>query len=34
MSPAVFERERRDLEERGLHLDMPPWGYHVLDVTA
>ena len=29
-----FDRERRDLDARGLYLDMPAWGYHVFDVTA
>ncbi len=29
-----FDRERSDLDARGLYLDMPAWGYHVFDVTA
>jgi Alpha amylase, catalytic domain len=29
-----FDRDRRDLDARGLYLDMPAWGYHVFDVTA
>jgi glycosidase len=29
-----FDRERSDLDARGLFLDMPPWGYHVFRVTA
>ena len=29
-----FDRERSDLDAHGLYLDMPPWGYHVFDVTA
>ena len=32
--PAGFDRERNDLDARGLFLDMPPWGYHVFAVTA
>jgi hypothetical protein len=34
LSPAIFDREGHDLDERGLYLDMPPWGYHVFDVRA
>ena len=30
----VFDRERSDLDTRGLFLDMPSWGYHVFGVTA
>ena len=33
-SSAAFDRERPDLDARGLYLDMGPWGYHVFDVTA
>ena len=33
MGAAVYERERSDLEARGLYLDLPAWGYHVFDVT-
>ena len=29
-----FDRERSDLDARGLYLDMPPWGYYVLGVAA
>ncbi len=32
--PAGFDRERSDLDARGLFLDMPPWGYHVFGVTT
>ena len=28
-----FDREKADLDARGLYLDMPAWGYHVFDVT-
>jgi hypothetical protein len=34
MSELAFDREGRDLDARGLYLDMPPWGYHVFEVTA
>jgi hypothetical protein len=33
-SAAGFDRERSDLDARGLFLDMPAWGYHVFGVTA
>ena len=31
---AVYERDRSDLDARGLYLDLPAWGYHVFDVTS
>ena len=34
MSSAVYERNGDDLLLPGLYLDMPPWGYHVFEVTA
>jgi hypothetical protein len=34
LGPAVYDREGSDLASRGLYLDMPPWGYHVFEVTA
>ena len=34
MGAARFDRDRHDLDARGLYLDMPAWGYHVFDVTA
>jgi len=34
MGPATFDRDGSDLMERGLYLDMPPWGYHVFEVTT
>ena len=34
MSAACFDRDRNDLDARGLYLDMPAWGYHVFDVSA
>jgi glycosidase len=30
----AFNRDGDDLDARGLYLDMPPWGYHVFEVTA
>jgi hypothetical protein len=29
MSPAQYDRDGTDLQQRGLYLDMPAWGYHV-----
>jgi glycosidase len=34
MGDLAFDRDGHDLDARGLYLDMPPWGYHVFDVTA
>ena len=31
--PACYEREGSELNQRGLYLDLPPWGYHVFEVT-
>ena len=33
MSPASYERDGNDLA-RGLYLDLPPWGFHVFEVTT
>src|SRR4029450_6854317 len=33
MSPASYDRDGGELLSRGLYLDLPPWGYHVFDVT-
>jgi hypothetical protein len=33
LGPAVYERTAADLAARGLYLDLPPWGYHVFEVT-
>jgi hypothetical protein len=30
-SDARYERCTRQLAERGLYLDMPPWGHHMFD---
>jgi hypothetical protein len=32
MSPAIYKREKADLEAHGLYLDLPPWGYHVFQI--
>jgi hypothetical protein len=34
MGTLAFDRNAHELETRGLYLDMPPWGYHVFEVTA
>ena len=34
MGPASYDRDGDDLVSRGLYLDLPPWGYHVFDVTT
>jgi hypothetical protein len=34
MGPASFDRDGNDLAARGLYLDLPPWGYHVFELTA
>ena len=31
--PAVYDRSGDDLLARGLYLDMPPWSYHVFEVS-
>jgi Alpha amylase, catalytic domain len=33
MSPAVYDRSGDEIVTHGLFLDLPPWGYHVFDVT-
>jgi hypothetical protein len=30
MSPASYDRDGDDLVARGLYLDLPPWGYHLV----
>jgi hypothetical protein len=30
----VYERDRSELDARGLYLDLPAWGYHVFDVSG
>ena len=34
MGPASYERDGTDLVSRGLYLDLPPWRYHVFELTA
>jgi hypothetical protein len=34
MGALAFDRDGHDLDARGLYLDMPPWGYHVFEMTA
>ena len=34
MSPASFDRKGDDLASRGLYLDLPPWGFHVFEMSA
>jgi hypothetical protein len=33
MGVASYDRNGRDLGSHGLYLDLPPWGYHVFDVS-
>lgn len=33
MGPAKYEREGDELAERGLYLDLPPWGHHLFEVV-
>ncbi len=33
LSSAVYDRSGDDLLLHGLYLDMPPWGYHIFEVT-
>ena len=34
MGPASYDREGSDLLSGGLYLDLPPWGYHVFEMTT
>ncbi|SAL84386.1 Alpha-amylase precursor [Caballeronia terrestris] len=34
MGTATFDRDGQDLVSRGLYLDLPPWSYHVFELTA
>ena len=34
MGGGRFDREKSDLDARGLYLDVPAWGYHVFGVSA
>lgn len=33
MGPSVYPRPGDELLNRGLYLDLPPWGYHVFELT-
>ena len=33
MSAASYDRAGNDILSRGLYLDLPPWGYHVFEIT-
>jgi hypothetical protein len=33
MSDASYDRDGREVADRGLYLDMPSWGYHIFDVA-
>jgi glycosidase len=33
VGPSVYDRAGADLDEQGLYLDMPAWGYHVFAVS-
>ncbi|WP_153112107.1 alpha-amylase family glycosyl hydrolase [Propionivibrio limicola] len=34
MGGPAYERDGNELVSRGLFVDLPPWGYHVFDVSA
>src|SRR5215472_12605916 len=34
LGPSGFDRDGSDLLARGLYLDLPPWAYHVFEVTT
>jgi hypothetical protein len=34
LSDARYERDGNDLQSGGLFMDVPPWQYHVFDMTA
>ncbi len=34
MGPAIYDRDGDDLVSRGLYLDLPPWSYHVFEMTV
>jgi hypothetical protein len=34
MSSVRYERGGDEVASRGLYLDLPPWGYHVFELTA
>jgi hypothetical protein len=32
LGPAKYERDGNELADRGLYLDMPPWGHHIFEI--
>lgn len=34
MGSAEYDRQIDDIRSRGLYLDLPPWGYHVFEMTT
>lgn len=34
MGAATYDRDGADILARGLFLDLPPWGYHIFELTA
>jgi hypothetical protein len=34
LSDAHYEHDGNELQSRGLYLDVPPWQYHVFEMTA
>jgi hypothetical protein len=34
MGSAYYDRSGDALAAQGLYLDLPPWGYHVFEVTS
>jgi hypothetical protein len=34
MGPASYDRDGSELVSRGRYLGIPPWGYHVFEVTT
>ena len=33
VGPERYERDGADLVDRGLYVDLPPWGHNVFDVS-
>ena len=34
MGQAVYDRRGDEISARGMYLDLPPWGYHVFELTT
>ena len=34
MGTAVYDRQGDEISDRGLYLDLPPWGYHFFKILA